>query len=149
MTSLYWAVAIPSLFRNTPDRRQPAWCKASLYRRPHNDIVFQAVPWSFTSILRVLKGVNDFQDEWFRVQRSGLKKSRQFIPKGLCLHLIINPFHSMGYDGHYIFWIIFGAVSIGCNLWTLNRWTRQRLPISWFPSFSRSNAAPRRRHGLR
>jgi hypothetical protein len=59
MTSLYSAAAIPFLFRNTPDRRQPAWCKVSPYRRPHNDIVYQAVPLPFTSILRVLKGVND------------------------------------------------------------------------------------------
>jgi hypothetical protein len=44
--------------------------------------------------------------EQFRVQRSGLKKHRQPVLKGLCLYLVINPFHSMGYDGYAGFRLI-------------------------------------------
>jgi len=50
----------------------------------------------------------------FMVQRSGLKKTRQIVSKGLHLYLVINPFHPIRYDGYSWFWLILVTVSIGC-----------------------------------
>jgi hypothetical protein len=47
MTSADWVVAIAYLSRNIPDCRQRAWCKEFLFRRPHNDIFCQVVPWPY------------------------------------------------------------------------------------------------------
>jgi hypothetical protein len=49
---------------------------------------------------------------------SQVEKNRQIVSKGPCFYLILNPFHSMGYDG---FLLILFAKSICCNLWSSGR----------------------------
>jgi len=39
------------------------------------------------------------------VQYSRLKKPHKLVSVGACLQLVINPFDSMGYDGHFRFWL--------------------------------------------